>query len=150
MGMKTRSARVEDSDEVKMLISMAYGDYIDRLGMMPGPMLLDYEVAIRDFSVTVACKDESIVGALVLKINSIGMLLNNVAVHPEYQGCGIGKRLMTIAEERAIYLGFSCITLYTHEKMVENVELYRRLGYLEFKRVHEFGYDRIYMLKNFR
>ena len=38
--------------------------------------------------------------------------------------------------------------LYTHVLMVENVAIYRRLGFEETHRVTEKGYDRVYMAKD--
>lgn len=149
MNIEIRSALVEEADAIKQLINMTNDHYIERLGMLSAPMLDFLPKVIQDFNVTVACKNSGIVGILVLKIESMGVLLDNMAVHPEYQGYGIGKKLIAIAQERAINLRFSCITFYTHEKMIENIDLYQQLGYRETKRINEFGYNRLNMCKNF-
>ena len=36
---------------------------------------------------------------------------------------------------------------YTHEKMTENIDLYRRIEFFETGRGHEDGYDRVFMTK---
>ena len=45
-------------------------------------------------------------------------------------------------------MGLTTVTLYTNERMTENIELYKRLGYTETERKAEQGYHRIYMRKS--
>ena len=42
-----------------------------------------------------------------------GILLDNVAVHPDQQGSGIGKRLMNLAESKAKDQGFEKLDIYS-------------------------------------
>jgi ribosomal protein S18 acetylase RimI-like enzyme len=76
------------------------------------------------------------------------LLLDNIAVRPERQGQGLGRRLIEFAEAEARRLGYRELRLYTHEKMVENIALYRRLGFEQTGRGHEAGYDRVFMTKH--
>ena len=39
------------------------------------------------------------------------------------------------------------LRLYTHVLMVENIVIYQHLGFAEIYRVHEKGFDRVYMAK---
>ncbi len=57
------------------------------------------------------------------------LLVENVAVSPSFQGRGLGRKLMAHAETLAHELGFGTIRLYTNQRFVENIALYRRLGY---------------------
>jgi ribosomal protein S18 acetylase RimI-like enzyme len=91
--------------------------------------------------------DEKVVGVLVLITQKQRFLLDNVAVHPDYQGRGFGGKLITFAEKRARDAGFDLITLYTNEQMTENLELYKKLGFVESERKIEQGYRRVYMQK---
>ncbi|MBO0843093.1 MAG: GNAT family N-acetyltransferase [Nocardioides sp.] len=59
------------------------------------------------------------------------MLLTNVAVHPSLQRSGLGRRLLALAEERALAAGKPVIRLYTNVVMVENQRIYEHLGYVE-------------------
>lgn len=43
--------------------------------------------------------------------------------------------------------GFGAVTLYTNERMTENIELYKKLGFEETERRLEKGYHRVYMRK---
>jgi ribosomal protein S18 acetylase RimI-like enzyme len=74
-------------------------------------------------------------------------LLDNIAIKPEFQGRGIGRILLDFAEKEAGRQGFSEIRLYTHVTMVENLALYKRIGFAETHRATVNGYDRVYMRK---
>jgi ribosomal protein S18 acetylase RimI-like enzyme len=110
-------------------------------------MLKDYVRVIHENQVSIADRSGSIVGVLVLVVTASGVLLENVAVHPAHQRMGIGRMLLERAETEALRQGFESIRLYTHEKMVENLSLYERFGYVEYDRLVENGYARVYMRK---
>jgi len=55
--------------------------------------------------------------------------------------------LMAEAETAAHAAGLPSVTLYTNIHMTENLDFYARLGFAETGRVHEDGFDRIYMEK---
>jgi len=88
-----------------------------------------------------------VVGFAVLKQMEEGFLLDNLAIHPDYQGLGVGGTLLRHAEEQARQLGYDSIYLYTHEKMLDNQALYSRKGYREYERRQEEGYSRVFMRK---
>ena len=141
-----RKARLCDVSAIQNCVEAAYQHYINRIGKPPGPMLDDYAEVIEHHKVFVA-ETENIVGVLVLIQKSIGVLLDNIAVHPEQQGKGLGKRLINLAETETRASGFKKLDLYTHECMGENIELYKSLGYTETERKEEQGYNRVYMQK---
>lgn len=60
-----------------------------------------------------------------LEVASLGQF----AVIPEWQGTGLGARLMDLAERRAAETGAEEIALDTAEPAVHLVALYRRRGY---------------------
>ena len=110
-------------------------------------MLEDYSDVIEWHRVFVAEDEGRIVGLIVLIAEDERALLDNVAIHPDAQRRGLGRRLIQLAEDEARRLGFNAIELYTHELMTENQALYARLGYREFDRRTEKGYPRVYMRK---
>lgn len=91
--------------------------------------------------------NKKIVGLLILIEKETHILLDNVAVHPSFQGQGLGKKLMNLAETESKKLGFNEIQLYTHENMFANQTIYKKLGYEEFDRRSERGLNRVYMKK---
>ncbi len=110
-------------------------------------MLDDYAQRVADDQAWVLEEAGLIVGILVLEETPSGFLLDNIAVLPDRQGEGYGRRLMAFAEAEARRRGFAAIQLYTHALMTENIALYRRLGFVETRRGSEKGYDRVYMIK---
>jgi ribosomal protein S18 acetylase RimI-like enzyme len=98
--------------------------------------------------VVVAERGGQILGLVVLGAGDEGFFVDNVAVDPSHQGIGVGKALLEHAESSARNAGFDSIYLYTHERMVENLALYPRIGYVEYdRRLH--GEERlVYLRKN--
>lgn len=148
-GFQVRPAQAGDADAVASCVRAAYGHYVERIGKPPGPLLDDYAKVIRERDVSVAHIDGGIVGVLVTAKTEQGFLLENIAVVPACQGQGIGRALLEMAERLAVHQGFGSIYLYTHEKMTENQDLYRRIGYEEYDRREEQGLARVYMRKRF-
>jgi len=142
-----RRAQLEDAAAITACVAAAYSHYIARIGKPPAPMLDDYAESIHRHKVFVLTEAESIIGVLVLVEKEQSLLLDNVAVHPDYQGRGFGRKLIELAEAEALRLGFSNITLYTNLEMTQNIELYKKLGFVETERKQEQGYERVYMQK---
>jgi ribosomal protein S18 acetylase RimI-like enzyme len=143
-----RPATEEDAPSVAELVDAAYGHYVDRIGRLPGPMTDDYGEVIRDRQVTVAESDGTIVGVLVLAVTDEGFGIDNVAVDPSRRGTGLGRTLLELAEAEARRAGFDSIYLYTHEKMTENLELYSRIGYVEYDRRSRGDFSLVFMRKH--
>ncbi|MBY0312105.1 MAG: GNAT family N-acetyltransferase [Phycisphaerales bacterium] len=61
---------------------------------------------------------------------------SQLAVEPEYQGHGIGSRLIAIAERRAAETGAKELGLSTPEPATWLVEMYQRYGYRIVDKVH--------------
>ena len=91
--------------------------------------------------------DAELAGYVVSYPQGDHLHLENVAVHPDYQGRGLGYRLIEHVEQKARQQGLDHVELYTNAKMTENLELYPRLGYHQFDRRVEDGFDRVYFSK---
>jgi ribosomal protein S18 acetylase RimI-like enzyme len=142
-----RPATPGDAPAIKACIAASYGHYVERIGMLPGPMRDDYAEIVRSRRVTVAELGGKIVGVLVLDTTDEGFLLETVGVDPAHWGKGLGRKLLELAEARARTAGFASIYLYTHERMTENQALYQKIGYVEFDRRVGHGFARVYMRK---
>jgi ribosomal protein S18 acetylase RimI-like enzyme len=142
-----RLAAGADLEAVRSLVHDAYVHYVPRIGRQPGPMREDYERRIGAAQVWLLEHKRTIVGLVVLEEHDGYLLLDNVAVAPAAQGRGLGRKLIAFAEEEASRRGFGEVRLYTHVLMVENITLYQRFGFVEIGRVHEKGFDRVYMAK---
>lgn len=147
MSNELRMATPEDLGAVEAIVEAAYKHYIARIGRKPGPMLDDYGALIAAGRVRVMDCDGTLKGLLVLIPEAEVMLLDNVAVDPSAQGTGLGRQMMTFAEQAARDAGYKSIRLYTNVAMTENIALYTRVGYVETHRGIEKGLHRVYMIK---
>jgi ribosomal protein S18 acetylase RimI-like enzyme len=144
-----RPARSDDRDAVEAIVRAAYSIYIERIGKPPGPRLDDYAQRIAAGAVSVLEEADGTIAAIIVLLHKPDyLLLDNIAVSPDRQGRGFGQQLIAFAEAEARRRGFAELRLYTHEKMTENIWLYRRLGFTEIGRGHEAGYDRVVMRKS--
>jgi ribosomal protein S18 acetylase RimI-like enzyme len=142
-----RPATAADVTRLTEVVRAAYGHYVKRLGGPPRPLTDDYAAVVRTHSVTVAERAGRIVGLIVLRADDEGFLVDNVAVDPPHQGSGVGRALLEHADVAARQAGFDSIHLYTHERMVENLALYARVGYVEYDRRPVEGGRLVYLRK---
>ena len=133
-----------DESDVRACVDAAYGPYVERMGKPPAPMLDDYAALISNEVVHVATHDGRLVGLIVMWPQEDHLYVDNVAVLPETQGTGVGSALLGFADQEAQRVGLSEIRLYTHEKMVENIQYYPRRGFRETHRATDAGYQRVY------
>lgn len=142
-----RQAQEEDQRAVVACVRAAYSKYIARIGKEPAPMLADYEALIARGNVYVIPDEAEVRGVLVMMPQGKSMFVENVAVHPSWQGQGLGRALMAFVEERAREEHLDEIRLYTNELMTENLRFYHRLGFEEEGRRMEDGYNRVFLRK---
>ena len=142
-----RKASPADAETIATLTEVAYARYIPRLGRKPEPMTADYHQMVAEHPVWLLCLGDQPAGLLVLKPEPEAMLIYSVAVSPEHQKQGLGRQLLAWAEQQARQAGYALIRLYTNERMEENIELYRRLGYEETGREPYLGSMLVHMAK---
>jgi GNAT superfamily N-acetyltransferase len=138
---------MSDVSALTAIASEAYRGYVARIGRRPAPMTADYAEAVRGGLAWAAVRDGEVVGLLVLAVKPDHLLLENVAVLPSAQGCGIGARLLALAEDQARELGRGEIRLYTNEAMTENLVYYPKHGYAETHRAEQDGFRRVFFRK---
>ena len=129
------------------MVRSAYAPFTQVIGREPGPMGDDYGALIGEGRVWVLEEEGRIVAVLVLVDEVDGLLLDNMAVAPDAQGRGHGRRLIGFAEAEARRRGHRTIRLYTNVRMVRNIALYGSLGYVETHRGEDRGYQRVFMAK---
>ncbi len=143
-----RPARPAEAAAVRDVVLLAYERYIAVIGTQPGPMLDDYNARIAAGQAWVLEDANTIVGVLVLEDGPDCFLLDNIAIRPDQQGSGYGRKLMDFAEAQATGRGWRAVTLYTNSLMTENIAIYTKRGYIQQGRRTEKGFDRIYMVKS--
>jgi ribosomal protein S18 acetylase RimI-like enzyme len=140
-----RPARASDAIKLKAITQAAYAKYVSRIAREPAPMSADYAAAIAAGHVTVIERDGQIAGYLIGWPAADCYFIENVAVDPAHQGCGLGRALLQEAEVQAKKLKLRAVMLYTNAAMTENLSLYVHFGFVETHRVVEGGYDRVYL-----
>ncbi len=143
-----RLALPEDVEGVRACIFAAFEFYIERIGKPPAPMLLDFEAEIHANRVWVVAPNGAVVGALVQYETDLGFYIDTVAACPSCQGTGVGRALLEFAEQEALRRGYRSVYLCTNSKMTENHVFYPRIGYVEYERKQETGYDRVFYRKH--
>ena len=140
-----RQATAADLPSVRSVIAAAYHRYLGRMDKPPAPLLRDYSRAIDAGTLWVT--GSPVVGLISLTRVDDMILIENVAVRPDQQGRGLGRRLMDFAEHQARDGRIRRLALYTNELMTENQAIYAHLGYRTTARRTEDGYRRVYMEK---
>jgi GNAT superfamily N-acetyltransferase len=140
-----RPASEDDLPALRELVDAAYGGYLVRMGRKPAPMLRDLRPHVQAGQVWIVGRPP--VGLICLIPAGDAVLVDNVAVRPDGQGSGLGRILLEFAEDHARRLGRHRVRLYTNEVMVENLAIYRHLGYRETGRRAEEGYRRVFLEK---
>ncbi|HET6501859.1 MAG TPA: GNAT family N-acetyltransferase [Amycolatopsis sp.] len=146
--VRLRPARPDEGEALSALARSAYARYTERIGREPAPLREDYRTLAASGQVWVAEQDGALVGLLVLKIESDHVLLDNVAVAPRAQNAGIGRRLLDFTDLQARHHGLGEVRLYTNEAMTENIDYYRRRGFVETHRTVDDGYRRVFFTKS--
>ena len=136
-----------DVDDIRACVRAAYRKYVPRMGKEPGPMLADFESQVAAGQVTVLESAGRVRGLIVMFPQADHLFVENVAVWPDEQGHGYGRRLLLHAESEARRLGLGEIRLYTEVRMTENLDFYPAIGYEETGRCVESGYRRVYFRK---
>lgn len=147
MTLSVRPAVEEDTNAVKASVVAAFEHYIERIGKPPAPMLLNFAAEIRAGRVWVAVEAAEIVGTIIQYETEHGFYIDTVAAVPTMQGKGVGRALLVFAEHEARRRGFRSVYLCTNSKMTENQVFYPRIGYVEYERKQESGYDRVFYAK---
>ena len=147
MSLSIRLAQPTDAAAVTACVCEAFIHYIPKIGKQPGPMLDDYQALIMQKHVHIACRDTAIVGVVVLLETDEGFCIETIAVHPNVQGTGVGRKLLDYAEEAAKAAGYPSIYLSTNRVMYASQAVYAHVGYVEFDQRVVNGYDRIFVRK---
>ncbi|MCQ3972498.1 MAG: GNAT family N-acetyltransferase [Anaerolineae bacterium] len=143
-----RRASPGEAETVAAITRAAYARYVPLLGRQPQPMTADYRQILAEHSVWLLCLGDQPVGVLVLMKATDHLLVYNVAVSPAYQKRGLGRQLLAWAEQEGRQAGYTRLRLYTNALMVENIALYRRLGYVETAREPYLGSTLVHMEKH--
>lgn len=104
-------------------------------GGTPLPLLADYAELLQSAEIWIVERDDApdFDAALILQHNLGVTLIWSIAVNPDTQSRGLGRRLLGFAEERARAAGSTGMALYTNVKFTRNRDIYRQFGYVDVR-----------------
>ena len=103
-----RRATAADLPRVHEVIEAAYAKYLTRMDRPPAPMLRDYTGPVEQGLVWVI--GDPVLGLVSLIPEPDSLLIENIAVHPDAQGSGLGRQLMEFAEQEAARRGLTRVS----------------------------------------
>ncbi|QOD61532.1 GNAT family N-acetyltransferase [Polaribacter haliotis] len=83
-----------------------------------------------------------IAGTVALKNQNTFFELTKMAVSPEFQGLGIGKKLLEFCIDFAIKKNWTSITLYSHRSLKSAIHIYKIYGFKEIPLEKDVHYER--------
>ena len=142
-----RTASTEDAGAIRDLVRAAYARWVPVIGREPRPMLADYDKAVREHRIDLLLAGGVLVGLIETILQDEHLWIENVAVSPDAQGRGHGRRLLDHAEQLAAAAGRPAIRLLTNEAFASNVRLYERQDYRIERSEPFMGGTTLYMVK---
>ncbi len=124
-------ATLEDAETILALQKLAYQSEAKLYNDWSLPPLTQTLESLREeFTTSVilrATVDNRIVGSVRAKVSGDTCAIGRLIVHPEFQGRGIGSKLLQAIE--ASCAGATRFELFTGSKSEANIRLYQRHGY---------------------
>jgi ribosomal protein S18 acetylase RimI-like enzyme len=148
--IEIRPAALQDAARIRDLTRAAYAKWVALIGREPLPMQADYDRAVREQAIDLLTAGGALAGLVETILRPDHLWIENVAVAPDRQGRGYGRRLIAHAETRAAAAGRGEIRLQTNAAFAANVALYRKLGYA-IDRTEPFrGGTTVFMMKRIK
>ena len=129
MGIEIRQATPQDAAAIAGLTRAAYTKWIPVIGREPKPMEANYDEAVLKHRFDLLYVDGTLAALIETVKEADHLLIENVAMSPDFQGCGLGGQLLKHVEKLACDQGYGELRLYTNKKFASNVELYLHVGY---------------------
>ena len=124
-----RRAGPEDVAIITAITRAAYAKWVPLIGREPLTMRVDYSLAVEAHRIDLLCEGEAVAALIETVPVDRHILIENVAVHPDFQRRGHGRALLAHAEDLATAAGLDRVRLYTNSRFEENIRLYASLGY---------------------
>ncbi|HEX7758247.1 MAG TPA: GNAT family N-acetyltransferase [Caulobacteraceae bacterium] len=127
--MTLRLANEADAEAIGALTREAYAKWVALIGREPLPMTVDYAQAVTEHRFDLLFVGPALAALIETVPQDDYLLIVNVAVRPDFQGRGLGVRLLKLADDLAASSGLKGTRLYTNQRFTVNIDLYMALGY---------------------
>lgn len=142
-----RCATEADAQPIQTLTRESYAKWVPLIGREPLPMTIDYAEAVKRHRFDLLYLGDRLAALIETTPADDHLLIENVAVRPAWQGRGLGKRLLLLAEDLARSAGLAGTRLYTNQLFAENLRLYASVGYLVEREEPRNGGVTVHMIK---
>ena len=124
-----RLAALADAPAIRELTRAAYAKWVPVIGREPLPMTFDYDALVLTHRFDLLFADDRLAALVETVDKGDHWLIENLAVHPDFQGRGFGKRMLAHAETQAAEANIVEMRLYTNKLFAENIRFYRSRDY---------------------
>ena len=135
MDIKIIQAGLDDASEILALQKIAYQKEAALYDDWNIPPLTQTLPEIQNEFKTIvflkAILNDRIMGSVRASLDSETCMIGRLIVHPEYQSSGIGTLLLKNIEN--VFSKAKRFELFTGTKSVDNIRLYQKLGYGEYR-----------------
>ncbi|MBC7801031.1 MAG: GNAT family N-acetyltransferase [Gemmatimonadaceae bacterium] len=129
--MQLRLAVPGDLAVVQSITNAAYAVWEPIMGAPAVPVTEDYVPRIVRQEVWLVERDGTALAVMVAEPTDDHLLIFSLAVPPAHQAQGIGRFMLAAAERQATAAGLRGIRLFTGDRMVRNIAMYGRWGFIE-------------------
>ncbi|RZG69136.1 N-acetyltransferase [Acinetobacter wuhouensis] len=149
MKIKIQEAELSDAQEILELQKIAYQSEAELYQDWNIPPLLQtlqqLQLEFENHKIIVATFNDEIVGSVRGYVDQGTLHIGRLIVHPDFQKQGIGSQLLLKIENDSESQRYE---LFTGHKSIENIRLYEKLGYQQFRteKIHD-ELDFIYLHK---
>ncbi|WP_307746336.1 GNAT family N-acetyltransferase [uncultured Pantoea sp.] len=145
--LSVRRAEEDEAELVREIVCAAYSKWISVIGREPTPMTADFNKTVREHDINLAIVAGEVVGLIEVWPSADHFWIENIAVHPHWQGMGIGRTLLAHVESKTAQSMLGEIRLQTNEAFEANIALYTALGYKIDRREPFKGGTTVFMSK---
>lgn len=142
-----RRATPADAAAIRAITRDAYARWVPLIGREPLPMRVDYDAAVLEHRFDVFQRGPDILALIETALREDHVWIENIAVRPDQQGNGLGRRLLAHAEALAREARRAELRLLTNAAFASNVALYERSGYVVTAREAFMDGETVFMAK---
>jgi GNAT superfamily N-acetyltransferase len=142
-----RRATSADAGTVRDITRAAYTKWVAVIGREPKPMTANYEQVVIDHIIDLLEEDGRPIALIEVIPEPSHLLIENIAVLPDWHGKGIGGLLLEHAETIARSLRLPELRLYTNAMFATNIAFYAHRGFTEFLREQHAGLGGVVHMK---
>lgn len=142
-----RRAAPSDAAAIREVTRAAYARWVPLIGREPLPMQADYAAAVLAHRFDLLVRGIAVMALIETALRDDHLWIENIAVHPDHQRQGLGRRLLAHAEALARESRRAELRLLTNAAFASNIALYEASGYAVTAREPFLGGETVFMTR---